>query len=103
MAPKKQGRPPKADKTDAKAPAKKRGRTAKKDPPAKKAKPAKSTEGGITQPRGRPPLGKNWDGVKGEWVDDGSGTAKIIKIKSSKPRGRPPAGKEWDEKKKKYV
>jgi len=71
--------------------------------------PAQPPAGGaVPQPRGRPPLGKSWDGAAGRWVTGAAQPAKPA-AKSKKqpsvqtkagavpqPRGRPPLGKSWD-------
>ena len=131
-SPKPRGRPPKGQTWDAATgewsgggvakPAKTIAKKPKKPAVAKPKKPKKAAVEkaavpGSPQPRGRPPAGKKWDSVKGEWVEgkgvpraiakkpaskakpmakEAAAAAKPAAKKAPRPRGRPPKGKSWN-------
>jgi hypothetical protein len=91
-------------------------------PAAKKQRPSvQKKAGAVPQPRGRPPVGKSWDGEAGGWVTSAGQPAKPAAKKQRpsvqkaaaapaaaaaasasvvgaipQPRGRPPLGESWD-------
>ena len=68
----------------------------KRKPPAAGSEPTRVEEE-HAKPKGRPPKGKQWDAISGEWVVDPDAPAPAPAAEGiTRPKGRAPKGKLWD-------